>query len=232
MCHTRRLLSLLRSLSLFELLLIVSSQFNVVEAMAPSSKAASVRFITNKMCPFAQKAWIALECTQTPYKLEQVSLYGPGGKPGWFLKLNPQGTVPVVDCNDGTLVLPDSDLILDEIGKKDTLLPKGQHLPDDPAWRQRINDMLPVGKRAVLQGLTGPLYSILDDMENAISDDSKFLASDEPTLADCHAFPFMWRLQQEFGFGKDYPKLEAWVNTCAANPNFQKTIQRSWWWWW
>ena len=28
--------------------------------------------------------------------MEEVSLYGAGGKPDWFMKLNPKGEVPVL----------------------------------------------------------------------------------------------------------------------------------------
>ena len=40
----------------------------------------TTRFITNKMCPFAQKAYIALEVANAPYEMEEISLYGPNGK--------------------------------------------------------------------------------------------------------------------------------------------------------
>lgn len=76
---------------------------------------AATRLVTHKMCPFAQKAMIALECSEQPYELEEICLYGSGGKPSWFLQLNPQGTVPVLVYNGGSVVLPDSDLILDAI---------------------------------------------------------------------------------------------------------------------
>ena len=61
-----------------------------------------------------------MEAAEVPYELEQVSLYGSGGKPSWFMKLNPRGQVPVLvvkDDNDtDKVVLADSDLILDEMG--------------------------------------------------------------------------------------------------------------------
>ena len=76
---------------------------------------SSTTFVTNRACPFAQKAWIALEACQAPFEMKEVSLYGNNGKPDWFLELNPAGTVPVLECFGGAVVLPDSDLILDQI---------------------------------------------------------------------------------------------------------------------
>jgi len=53
----------------------------------------SYRLITNLKCPFAQKAWLALEAKQPKanYVLEEIGLYGSGGKPKWFLDMNPKG---------------------------------------------------------------------------------------------------------------------------------------------
>ena len=72
-----------------------------------------LRFVTNRQCPFAHKAWIALEESQRPFEMEEISLYGPNGKPDWFWKLYPAGTVP--DLVAGDQVLPDSDNILDNL---------------------------------------------------------------------------------------------------------------------
>ena len=44
-----------------------------------------IRFITNRMCPFAQRAHIALE-------LEEAELYP---KPPWFTRLSPKEEIPV-----------------------------------------------------------------------------------------------------------------------------------------
>ncbi len=121
---------------------------------------AEVQFVTNKMCPFAQKAWITLEekqvhiadsphhkqsrllliTTRSPfdffmklfmsglnsfvrwsqrqrnnsrwqfpraqvdYALTEISLYGSGGKPDWFLKMNPKGLVPVLRHKEQVVV--------------------------------------------------------------------------------------------------------------------------------
>ena len=58
---------------------------------AAARMAGEVTLYTNKMCPFAQKAWIALEEKKAahgvPFAMEEIGLYGAGGKPGWFLKV-------------------------------------------------------------------------------------------------------------------------------------------------
>ena len=198
----------------------------------------------------AQKVWIALEAARAPYELQEVALYGAGGKPDWFWDLNPEGTVPVLVCHGGAVVLPDSDLALDQMargsavplragsddngGDGDTLV----LLVDDPNterriknWRRDINNMLPVGKQAVLGGKKDTLFQLLKEMDQEVV--GPYLCGDQVTIADCAAFPFLWRLDDEYGFDKNnFHKLQAWLKTCQANPAFSKTVQSSWWWWW
>jgi len=205
--------------------------------MALRNSPSTTRFVTNKMCPFAQKAWIALEFTETPYEMEEVPLYGAGGKPDWFLKLNRRGTVPVLVCRGGAVVLPDSDVILDEI-EKGIIVPTNVDLVpsgDDDAkklvkeWRDAINEMLPVGKDAVLSGSTRSLRDVLRKLDAKVV--SPYLTGEKITTADCHAFPFIWRINDEFGLD-EYPKLSAWLDCCRQEPAFDRTTQSSWWWWW
>ena len=54
---------------------IMSSSSSTLQAAA----AKSTQFITNKRCPFAQKAWIALESSDTTYEMKEIGLYGSGG---------------------------------------------------------------------------------------------------------------------------------------------------------
>jgi len=46
------------------------------------------------------QAWIALEEKKVKYELVEINLYGSGGKPGWFLDMNPKGQVPVLKHGD------------------------------------------------------------------------------------------------------------------------------------
>ena len=201
----------------------------------------------------AQKAWIALEASNTPYTLEEISLYGSNGKPSWFLKLNPAGTVPVlnIDTSNGNVVLPDSDLILDYI--HDNGLSTSSTSTDTTnkekidSWRDIVNTkLIPIGKKAVLSSGSSSskqkLYDLLSDMDTKLSNEqqqynndnknTKYLCGNEITVADCCLFPFLWRIDQEFGI-EEYTNLNQWLHTCCRNEDvFGKTIQRSWWWWW
>ena len=63
-----------------------------------------VTFYTNSKCPYAQRVWIALEEKGVKYTAVEIALYGSGGKPGWFMRLNPKGEVPVLKHNEKVIV--------------------------------------------------------------------------------------------------------------------------------
>ncbi|KAL7529224.1 hypothetical protein ACHAXR_002856 [Thalassiosira sp. AJA248-18] len=181
--------------------------------------------------------------------MREVSLYGAGGKPDWFWNLNPQGTVPIVAVkNNGSGggqedVFADSELILDAVGDgrvagKEGLLQMSELTEDENTrasqWRECISKKLvPVGKSAVLGGSLSKLRNLLKEMNAMV--EGPFLVGQQLSLADCAAFPFLWRIDQEFGIGgsDDEEKLRAWLDKCIDTPSIKRTIPvQGWWWWW
>mmetsp|Transcript_127 Transcript_127/g.327 ORF Transcript_127/g.327 Transcript_127/m.327 type:complete len:272 (-) Transcript_127:531-1346(-) len=253
---------------LLALLLTAVDSFSMTMSAAEGSgKNPSILFVTNTMCPFAQKAWIALEAAEVPYKFEQISLYGGGGKPPWFMKLNPKGTVPVLVINNDNgnekeqVVLADSDLILDEIKTvmdSVVVVTTEESLvtaPEDDAtlvkikaFRYALNEFLPIGKSAVLGGDKERMWSKLRELDALIDTKQQqttpqkgpsccFLAgTDKPTVADCAGFPFLWRIDNEFGSSswesRGCSNIPVWLDLCKKEPAFAKSVQSSWWWWW
>ena len=184
-------------------------------------------------------------------------MYGPGGKPDWFWDLNPKGQVPILvfgRSHDDHTVLADSDLILDEIatvistiGNSDedgqqssTLVLPGQDDDDGVmnnkivAFRKTLREFLPVGKSAVLGGDKTKMWKKLQEVDALI--EGPFVTGNEVTVADCAGFPFLWRIEQEYGrnsFKKNgCNNIPVWLDTCSNQDAFSKTIQGSWWWWW
>ena len=135
---------------------------------------------------------------------------------------------------------------------------------DITKWRQVINQkVIPIGKQTVLSGgrqrrrfasTSGGhtnnqdcLDIILLEINEAIV--GPYLTGDLFTIADCHAFPFLWRLHQEYDLSSfsfssssskqqhqnnNNNKIVQWLETCIRDePAIQRTIQsRNWWWWW
>ena len=202
-----------------------------------------------------------MEAAEVPYKLEQVPLYGSGGKPSWFMKLNPRGQVPVLvvkDDNDtDEVVLADSDLILDEMGMvMDSVFPKTQPNSSNQSletessdeekvakiqsFRSALNEFLPIGKSAVLGGDKNRMWSKLRELDALMDTNGQpsyiITGTNRPTVADCAAFPFLWRIDQEFGStsweDNGCQNIPSWLDFCKKQPPFKNSIQRSWWWWW
>lgn len=148
--------------------------------------------------------------------------------------------MPVLSCGDGASVIPDSELILDYIGSggdgEFALDPTdADSVESVGVWRRRVSEMvMPVGKSAVLGGGRQDLFRLLKELNAFV--DGPYLCGDAVTTADCTAFPFLWRIDQEFGpLTEDEHgcgNFRNWLDLCEGTDAFKKTIQSSWWWWW
>ncbi|CEM18442.1 unnamed protein product [Vitrella brassicaformis CCMP3155] len=190
------------------------------------------------MCPFAQRTWIALEEAGLPYKLTEVSLYGAGGKPKWFLDLNPKGLVPVLVI-DGQPVA-ESEATLDAIAELAPSL-----ATPTPSKRQQWRDMLeqrliPVGKAAVLNPSSknmAALRVVIAEWEAKLRErpgKGHFLCGEALSIADVSAVPFWSRLQEEMDCvgAEEFPLTHEWLAACRAREAVRRTQMSSWWWWW
>ena len=192
---------------------------------------STTQFYTHKMCPFAQRVWIALEAGNCPYEMQQIDLYGAGGKPDWFLDLNPEGQVPVVTCFGGAKILIDSEYILTRLAEG--VVEGGQSLSGDGSeemtdqidqWRNDINDRVKVvGKQAVLRGgkNVDELMELLRSLDDKVV--GPYLCGDTVTVADASAFPFLWRIDDEYDLEKNGCKnIRAWLDECGKKRCIQK----------
>ncbi len=80
------------------------------------------------VCPFAQRARIALRLKGVEFGLTQLEIRGP--LPDWFLQLNPQGQVPVL-LHEGR-PLNESSVIVEYL---EDILPSPRIFPADPYQR-------------------------------------------------------------------------------------------------
>jgi glutathione S-transferase len=75
---------------------------------------ASLKLISHKLCPYVQRAVIALKEKGVPFERIDIDL---ASKPDWFLKLSPLGKVPVlvVTTGEGEVALFESNVICEYI---------------------------------------------------------------------------------------------------------------------
>jgi glutathione S-transferase len=92
---------------------------------------AKLTLISHKLCPYVQRAVIALNEKGVPFERVDIDL---ADKPDWFLKLSPLGKVPVlvVRSNQGEVALFESNVICEYI--EDTQGGAKLH-PQDPLQR-------------------------------------------------------------------------------------------------
>jgi glutathione S-transferase len=112
--------------------------------------AAALKLISHKLCPYVQRAVIALTEKGVPFERIDIDL---ANKPDWFLKISPLGKVPVlvVQTTDGETALFESNVICEYI--EETQGGTKLH-PQDPLTRAQHRAWMEFGS-AILGELWG-----------------------------------------------------------------------------
>src|SRR3569832_94377 len=111
-----------------------------------------LRLISHKLCPYVQRAVIALTEKGVPFERVDVDL---ANKPDWFLAVSPLGRTPVLQVGDTAIF--ESAVILEYLEETQ---PKPLH-PADPLRRAEHRGWIEFGS-AVLNDIAG-LYSAPDE---------------------------------------------------------------------
>src|SRR6476646_9382819 len=114
--------------------------------------AAALKLISHKLCPYVQRAVIAL--TEKGVEFERIDI-DLADKPDWFLAISPLGKTPVLLVGDTAIF--ESAVILEYL--EDTQSP-ALH-PADPLARAEHRAWIEFGS-AILNDIAG-LYSAADD---------------------------------------------------------------------
>ena len=112
--------------------------------------AAPLKLISHKLCPYVQRAVIALNEKGVPFERVDIDL---ANKPAWFLKISPLGKVPVltVASDEGDIALFESNVICEYIEESQG----GARLhPQDPLQRAQHRAWMEFGS-AILADLWG-----------------------------------------------------------------------------
>jgi glutathione S-transferase len=117
---------------------------------------ARLRLISHKLCPYVQRAVIAL--TEKGVAFERIDI-DLANKPEWFLRISPLGKTPVLQVGDAAIF--ESAVILEYLEETE---PKPLH-PADPLRRAEHRSWIEFGSQ-ILNDIAG-LYSAVD--ENAFA---------------------------------------------------------------
>ena len=199
---------------------------------------ASLKLISHKLCPYVQRAVIALKEKGVPFERVDIDL---ANKPDWFLKLSPLGKVPVlvVTSEKGEEALFESNVICEYIEETQG----GMKLhPTDALERAEHRAWMEFGS-AILGDLWG-LETTTDPatfeskrqavvakfarVEGALSA-GPFFAGDAFNLVDAVFAPVFRYFDVfdeliELGIFKDLPKVRAWRAELTKRPSVRTAV--------
>jgi len=194
----------------------------------------SLTLVSHALCPYAQRAAIALRVKQVPFRQRTVDL---AAKPDWFLKLSPLGKVPLLLVN-GETVLFESNVILEFLEETE-----GNPLhPADPLRRANHRSWIEFGSAILnaiarfysareadeFQAETARLAALFDRVESALEEGPWFCGK-HFSLVDAVYGPIFRYFDtfdriSDFGILDKKPKTAAWRAKLGSHPAVREAV--------
>ncbi|QWG20613.1 glutathione S-transferase family protein [Bradyrhizobium sediminis] len=194
---------------------------------------APLRLISHKLCPYVQRAVIALTEKGVPFERIDIDL---ANKPDWFLGISPLGKTPVLQVGDKAIF--ESAVILEYLEETQA---KPLH-PADPLARAEHRGWIEFGS-AVLNDIAG-FYAAPDvatfkakaaQLERKLARlEARVVAAPwfdggNFSLVDAVFGPVFRYFDVfddigDFGILSDKPKLARWRKSLAARPSVQSAV--------
>jgi glutathione S-transferase len=187
-----------------------------------------MRFITSKLCPFAQRNLIVLRAKDVDVEVSWIDLFD---KPPWLFELNPAGKVPLLEV-DGELLAESN--VISEFLEEVFLAP---HLfPETPLRRARhrmwieavsplnmdVHRIMMAPDEATIAETVRTVRQRLEGLEPQIGDGPYFTGA-EISLVDVAAAPALVRLawcaaiDPATNAAAGLPAVERWQSALLAN---------------
>jgi glutathione S-transferase len=194
---------------------------------------AKLKLISHKLCPYVQRAVIALTEKGVPFERIDIDL---ANKPDWFLAISPLGKTPVLQVGDTAIF--ESAVILEYL---EETLPKPLH-PADPLARAEHRGWIEFGS-TVLNDIAG-FYAAPDEATFAAKTaqlEARFARLEarvaaapwfdggEFSLVDAVFGPVFRYFDvfdsiADFGILAGKPKLARWRRALAARPSVRAAV--------
>ena len=195
--------------------------------------AAGLKLISHKLCPYVQRAVIALTEKRVAFERIDIDLVN---KPDWFLAISPLGKTPVLQVGDVPIF--ESAVILEYLEETQ---PKRLH-PADPVRRAEHRAWIEFGS-AVLNDIAG-FYAAVDGatfkaktaqleqrfarLETRLAG-SPWFDGDSFSLVDAVFGPVFRYFDvfddiADFGILAGKPKLQRWRKSLAARPSVRTAV--------
>jgi len=194
--------------------------------------------ISHKLCPYVQRAVIALTEKGVPFERIDIDL---ASKPDWFLKISPLGKVPVllVETDDGEVALFESNVICEYI--EDTQSGSKLH-PQDAleraqrrAWMEFGSTILSelwgletTGDPAIFESKRKAVAAKFARVEEALGA-GPFFAGKDFSLVDAVFAPIfryfdVFDQLTDLSILTDAPKVRAWRKELAKRPSVRSAV--------
>ena len=199
---------------------------------------AVLKLVSHKLCPYVQRAVIALNEKGVPFERIDIDL---ANKPDWFLKISPLGKVPVLTVATGTgeVALFESNVICEYIEETQ---PGPKLHPADPLTRAQHRAWMEFGS-AILSDLWGletttdvatfeakrqALIVKFGRVEAALKE-GPFFAGESFGLVDAVFAPIFRYFEVFDRFGDlgvfaGMPKVRAWRQALAQRPSVKAAV--------
>ena len=199
---------------------------------------APLKLISHKLCPYVQRAVIALNEKGVPFERVDIDL---ANKPDWFLKTSPLGKVPVlvVRSDEGEVALFESNVICEYI--EDTQGGAKLH-PQDPlqraqhrAWMEFGSTILSelwgletTGDPAVFETKRVAVAAKFSRVEEALGS-GPFFAGEKFSLVDAVFAPIfryfdVFDTLIDLSIFAETPKVRAWRTVLAKRPSVRTAV--------
>lgn len=199
----------------------------------------SLLLISHLLCPYVQRAAIALAEKGVPFEKTYIDL---SAKPDWFLKISPLGKVPLLrvpQADGGEAILFESSVIAEYV---DESQPGPKLHPEDALTRARHRAWMEFGSSILsdVWGLeTTKDAGVFEEKRKAITEKfgrieavlekGPFFDGPRFSLVDA-VFAPVFRYFDTFdeiadlGIFTDYPKVRAWREALAARPSVRNAV--------
>ncbi len=190
--------------------------------------------ISHTLCPYVQRAVIALEEQRIKYKRIDIDL---ANKPDWFKKLSPLGKVPVLVIDDDTVIF-ESAVISEYINEVN----QGQLLAREPlakakqrAWIEfasttlnNIGQLYNAPDAATFGDAVGQLKQKWQTLEANLNHEGYF-SGEHFSLVDgafAPLFRYLPVLEKISGqtFLQHFPKINKWADTLSNRASVKKAV--------
>ncbi|KAM7515837.1 hypothetical protein LguiA_005420 [Lonicera macranthoides] len=176
-------------------------------------------------CPFCQRVLLTLEEKHLPYDMKLIEL---ANKPEWFLKVNPEGKVPVVKLDEKWVA--DSDVITQSIEEKFPN-PSLKTPPEKTSVGSKIFSTF-IGflkSKDPSDGTEQALLNELTAFNNYLEENGPFINGKELSGADLALGPKLYHVEIALGHYKKWsvpdsvPFVKTYMKTLFSMDSFVKT---------